>query len=41
MKRTSKLSSLDVTMGDPSEIGPEICAKALVDPKVFIVCRPH
>ena len=29
-----------VTMGDPAGIGPEICAKALIDPQVRETCDP-
>lgn len=29
-----------LTVGDPSGIGPEICAKALIDPRVLAVCEP-
>ena len=29
-----------LTVGDPAGIGPEICAKALVDPRVLDVCEP-
>jgi len=40
MKETSKRPLLGITMGDPGGIGPEVCAKALADFKVFDVCRP-
>ncbi|MGA6927669.1 MAG: 4-hydroxythreonine-4-phosphate dehydrogenase PdxA [Desulfosarcina sp.] len=41
MKRSSTPPPLlGITMGDPAGIGPEICAKALVDPSMFSVCRP-
>lgn len=40
MKRSSTPPLLGITMGDPAGIGPEICAKALVDPSMFSVCRP-
>ncbi len=29
-----------ITMGDPSSIGPEIAIKALLDQKIYDVCRP-
>ncbi|RRN76532.1 4-hydroxythreonine-4-phosphate dehydrogenase PdxA, partial [Pseudoxanthomonas sp. SGD-10] len=29
-----------ITMGDPSSIGPEIAVKALLDKKIYDVCRP-
>ncbi|HEX5070039.1 MAG TPA: 4-hydroxythreonine-4-phosphate dehydrogenase PdxA [Vicinamibacterales bacterium] len=29
-----------ITTGDPSGIGPEICAKAIRDPRVVLACRP-
>lgn len=29
-----------LTVGDPAGIGPEICAKALIDPRVLAVCEP-
>ncbi len=29
-----------LTVGDPAGIGPEICAKALIDPRVLGVCEP-
>lgn len=29
-----------ITMGDPSSIGPEIAVKALLDSKIYDVCRP-
>jgi 4-hydroxythreonine-4-phosphate dehydrogenase len=31
---------LGITMGDPGGIGPEICAKALLEDDVYRVCRP-
>lgn len=31
---------LGITMGDPAGCGPEICVKALSDPKMFERCRP-
>ena len=31
---------LGITMGDPASIGPEVAVKALLDPKVYEVCRP-
>jgi 4-hydroxythreonine-4-phosphate dehydrogenase len=34
------LPSIGITVGDPSGIGPEIAAKALVDPRVRAVCEP-
>jgi 4-phospho-D-threonate 3-dehydrogenase / 4-phospho-D-erythronate 3-dehydrogenase len=40
MKVTSKRPLLGITMGDPGGIGPEVCAKALADPAIFVVCRP-
>jgi 4-phospho-D-threonate 3-dehydrogenase / 4-phospho-D-erythronate 3-dehydrogenase len=29
-----------ITMGDPASIGPEIAVKALLEPKVYDICRP-
>jgi 4-hydroxythreonine-4-phosphate dehydrogenase len=29
-----------ITMGDPSGVGPEVIAKALMDGKVYKKCRP-
>ncbi len=29
-----------ITMGDPASIGPEIALKALLDPKMYAICRP-
>ena len=29
-----------LTVGDPAGIGPEICAKAAIDPRVLEVCDP-
>ncbi|MCH7787044.1 MAG: 4-hydroxythreonine-4-phosphate dehydrogenase PdxA, partial [Chloroflexi bacterium] len=29
-----------ITMGDPSGIGPEVTAKALLDQRVYEKCRP-
>lgn len=34
------LPRLAVTMGDPAGIGPEICARALLDPSALAWCRP-
>ena len=31
---------LAITMGDPAGIGPEVTAKALMDPRVYRRCRP-
>lgn len=31
---------IGITMGDPASIGPEIAIKALLDEKVFSICRP-
>jgi 4-hydroxythreonine-4-phosphate dehydrogenase len=31
---------LGISMGDPGGIGPEICAKALVYPEIYDLCRP-
>ena len=31
---------LGITMGDPGGIGPEVCAKALDDAKIYTLCRP-
>ena len=36
----SSLPRLAVTVGDPAGIGPEIVAKAVVDPRVLAVCQP-
>ncbi len=32
--------AIAVTMGDPAGVGPEICLKALADPRVGQVCAP-
>ena len=29
-----------ITMGDPASIGPEIAVKALLDKKIYAICRP-
>jgi len=34
------LPAIGMTVGDPSGIGPEITAKASIDPRVLAVCRP-
>ena len=34
------LPAVAVTMGDPAGVGPEICLKALADPRVTEVCSP-
>jgi len=39
MKQASK-PAIAVTMGDPAGIGPEICLKAVQDPRVLDLCRP-
>jgi 4-hydroxythreonine-4-phosphate dehydrogenase len=31
---------IGITMGDPNSIGPEIAAKALLDPAIHAICRP-
>ncbi len=31
---------LGITMGDPASIGPEVAIKALMDSKVYDICRP-
>lgn len=31
---------IGVTMGDPAGIGPEICLKSLMKPKIYEACRP-
>ncbi|MGX8708871.1 MAG: 4-hydroxythreonine-4-phosphate dehydrogenase PdxA [bacterium] len=36
----SSLPILGITMGDPSGIGPEITVKALMNEKVYGICRP-
>jgi 4-phospho-D-threonate 3-dehydrogenase / 4-phospho-D-erythronate 3-dehydrogenase len=36
----SKKPILGITMGDPSGIGPEISVRALVQTKVYEICRP-
>ncbi|UFU03778.1 4-hydroxythreonine-4-phosphate dehydrogenase PdxA [Ruania suaedae] len=37
---TSTLPIVAVTMGDPAGVGPEVCARALIDASVLAVCRP-
>ena len=32
--------AIAITMGDPCGIGPEVVAKALADPNVYLSCRP-
>jgi len=32
--------AIAITMGDPCGIGPEVVAKALADPRVYLSCRP-
>ncbi len=32
--------AIAITMGDPCGIGPEVVAKALSDPRVYLSCRP-
>jgi 4-phospho-D-threonate 3-dehydrogenase / 4-phospho-D-erythronate 3-dehydrogenase len=34
------LPRVGVTAGDPAGIGPEICEKAIVDPRVLAACQP-
>ncbi|MCP4715829.1 MAG: 4-hydroxythreonine-4-phosphate dehydrogenase PdxA [Deltaproteobacteria bacterium] len=34
------LPLIGITMGDPVGIGPEIIAKALIDPRLYELCRP-
>jgi 4-phospho-D-threonate 3-dehydrogenase / 4-phospho-D-erythronate 3-dehydrogenase len=36
----SDLPRIAITMGDPAGIGPEICAKALIDATILEICRP-
>ncbi|GEO04388.1 4-hydroxythreonine-4-phosphate dehydrogenase [Adhaeribacter aerolatus] len=31
---------IGITMGDPASIGPEIAIKALLDEKIYAICRP-
>src|SRR5690606_14624126 len=31
---------IGITMGDPASIGPEIAVKALLDKKIYEICRP-
>jgi 4-phospho-D-threonate 3-dehydrogenase / 4-phospho-D-erythronate 3-dehydrogenase len=31
---------IGITMGDPASIGPEIAIKALLQPKIYEICRP-
>lgn len=40
MKTCSSKPVIAVTMGDPTGVGPEIIAKALIRPEVNAVCRP-
>ncbi|HDI78173.1 MAG TPA: 4-hydroxythreonine-4-phosphate dehydrogenase PdxA [Desulfobacteraceae bacterium] len=35
-----RLPKIAITMGDPTGIGPEICIKALRDPKIYEQCNP-
>ena len=37
---TSSRPLVAITTGDPSGIGPEICAKAIRDPRVVLACTP-
>jgi 4-hydroxythreonine-4-phosphate dehydrogenase len=37
---TSSRPLIAITTGDPSGIGPEICAKAIRDPRVVLACAP-
>src|ERR1700754_879880 len=32
--------ALAITMGDPASIGPEIAVKALLDKKIYDICKP-
>ncbi|MBP6023510.1 4-hydroxythreonine-4-phosphate dehydrogenase PdxA [Ferruginibacter sp.] len=34
------LPVIGITMGDPASIGPEIAVKALLDKKIYEICRP-
>jgi 4-phospho-D-threonate 3-dehydrogenase / 4-phospho-D-erythronate 3-dehydrogenase len=36
----SSLPIIAITMGDPASIGPEIAVKALLDKKIYEICRP-
>jgi 4-hydroxythreonine-4-phosphate dehydrogenase len=36
----SSLPIIAVTMGDPASIGPEIAVKALLEKKIYEICRP-
>ncbi|BDD86047.1 4-hydroxythreonine-4-phosphate dehydrogenase PdxA [Desulfofustis limnaeus] len=40
MNQSDPLPLLGITMGDPGGVGPEVCAKALAEPKVYTICRP-
>lgn len=40
METSSTKPVIAVTMGDPTGVGPEIIAKALIRPEVHTVCRP-
>src|SRR5215213_3642378 len=36
----SSLPIIAITMGDPASIGPEIAVKALLEKKIYAICRP-
>ena len=36
----AQLPIIGITMGDPASIGPEIAIKALLQEKIYSICRP-